>query len=41
MKKFNKYDTIEVKAPLRIFISGAKFRDIPKPKIVQAIDNTI
>ncbi|XP_025196775.1 uncharacterized protein LOC112595693 [Melanaphis sacchari] len=40
-KKFNKYDTIDVETPLRIFISGAKFRDIPKTKIIQAADNTI
>ncbi|KAL5241021.1 hypothetical protein ACI65C_008431 [Semiaphis heraclei] len=38
MKKFNKFDTIEVETPLRIFISGAKFRDVPKTKIIQAVD---
>ncbi|KAF0759468.1 Uncharacterized protein FWK35_00006114 [Aphis craccivora] len=27
MKKFNKFDTIDVETPLRTFISGAKFRD--------------
>jgi len=27
MKKFSKFDTIDVENPLRIFIAGAKFRD--------------
>jgi len=27
MKKFSKFDAIDVENPLRIFIAGAKFRD--------------
>jgi len=27
MKKFSKFDTIDVENPLRIFIAAAKFRD--------------
>ncbi|KAL4107479.1 hypothetical protein QTP88_017820 [Uroleucon formosanum] len=38
MKKFNKLNTFEVETPLRIFISGANFRDVPKTKIIQGVD---
>jgi len=30
MKKFSKFDAIDVETPLRTFISGAKFRDTSK-----------
>ncbi|CAI6353885.1 unnamed protein product [Macrosiphum euphorbiae] len=37
MKKFHKFDTIDVEGPLKIFISGAKFRDVPKTKTNQSM----
>jgi len=39
MKKFNKFDTIEAEGPLKIFISGAKFRDVPKTKTIQSMND--
>lgn len=41
MKKFNKFDTIEVETSLRISVPGAKFRDFPKTKVIQAVNNII
>lgn len=38
MKKYSKYDTIDVEIPLRTFISGAKFRD-PTKKIADLSNN--